>query len=548
MAASTMDNASAQLAIAMQLRDLNELEASGTVDKVVVRLQREQLEIDSGFDAITFEASRRLAISMAKAVEDDAASLRRSMPLPQIDDATFDRLAQLNRPPPKASNLIEPAPQSNNTYQTLPSKAESRKRIRSLTPENEPLSASVNSEGADLLCSSRAALDDDENPHKKVKREQITRVQNSGNQVENSGMSSVSQASTTDLRGAQMMRETAASTTAIQTSPTTAACASCSDQFSVDKLVKTSCEHYYCKDCFGHFIESSIQTHDAFPPNCCKIPIAFVTVADNVSAVVFSNYSARQAEIKNTTAIYCGVQGCGVKIEKDRINELSKRATCVACRRDTCIQCRGEFPPKVNGKQVGHVCKKDKALEEVLTLAKNKGWQTCYQCGNMIALNFGCHHMRCRCDAQFCYRCGTKWRNCDCGDYDEPQLQTRATRGMALRAARRADRGLPPDLRPREQQLAELRQRLRVDCDHNNFSYERRSRMDPGYCEICGYQGWIYIFRCDHCRFTACRDCHNSHGRNGGGNPGEEFIFGNRNHDDDTDEEDKESVSEDESI
>ncbi|KAM0794741.1 hypothetical protein BDR22DRAFT_794804, partial [Usnea florida] len=225
--------------------------------------------------------------------------------------------------------------------------------------------------------------------------------------------------------------------------PATAACASCSDQFAMEDLVKISCDHQYCKDCFGHFVEASLATHDGFPPRCCKIPVAFLTVAKNVSAAIFGRYSSRQMEIKNATALYCGNKKCGVKIEKEGINGL--RATCKTCSKDTCTQCRDEFPPRVQGRNVGHICKKDEAREQVLALAKKEGWQTCYKCANMVALNFGCHHMKCRCNAEFCYRCGIKWKNCACGDYDEPQLQIRATRGMEIRAARRVAQGLPPD-------------------------------------------------------------------------------------------------------
>lgn len=121
-------------------------------------------------------------------------------------------------------------------------------------------------------------------------------------------------------------------------------------------------------------------------------PIAFVTVAENVSAAVFSRYSARQAEIKTATALYYGVQGCGVRIKNDKIDGL--RATCVARSREICTQCRSEVPRNVNGRKVGHVGKKGKLRERVLALAKKEGCQTVYQRGNVVALNFGCHHMR----------------------------------------------------------------------------------------------------------------------------------------------------------
>ena len=385
MAMSTMDNESAKLAIALQLHDLDELEVLGTVDKFVVRLQRQQLEIDSGFDAVTFEASRRLALSMAKAVKDDSVLLNQLTRSPQIDRATFDRLALLNNPPLMSSSLVRPVPQLMCTEGTLSSTARTLKRARSPTSEDEPSSASVNTNGAELSHQPHTAIDRTNRPHKKVRTEQIISDPDS---ILHS--TEDLHPSTADLDN-QEVEETVA-TTVIETPPSTADCASCSDHSTTDQLIKAACEHYYCKDCFGQFIEASLQTHDGFPPKCCKIPIPFVTIAENVSAAVYSRYSARQAEIKNATALYCGIQGCGVKIENDRINGV--RASCVACWKDTCTLCRTEMRKRVSGKKLRHKCKKDKGLEEVLALAKQEGWQTCYHCGNMVALNFGCNHMR----------------------------------------------------------------------------------------------------------------------------------------------------------
>ena len=314
---STMDNASAQLAIALQLQDLNELEASRTVDRYVIRLQRQQLENDFGFDAVTFEASRRLALSMAKAVEDDSALLAQSAQLPQIDDATFDRLASLNHSPSTSSNANEPAPRPKRTAEGKASKTEGNKRARPLTSEDE---------------------------------------------------------------------------TVIETTLSTAQCASCSDNLTTDKLVKASCEHYYCKDCFSRFVEASLQTDSGFPPKCCNIPLGLITIANNVSAAVFSRYNARQAEIMNATTLHCSAQECGMRIENDRIK--GDRATCVTCWRDTCTLCRGGLPQNVDGRNIDHVCQKDKAREQVLALAKEQGWQTCFHCGHLVSLNFGCSHVR----------------------------------------------------------------------------------------------------------------------------------------------------------
>ena len=372
MAMSTMDNASAQLAIALQLHDLDELEGSGAVDTFVIRLQRQQLEVDLGFDAVSFEASRRLALSMAKAVGDDSALLAQSTRLPRIDNATFDRLALLNHPPPASSGVDELALQPKNAEGTLSSKAESQKRVRSLIPKDGPSLASVKSKEAEPSHHSHAAMDQKGQSHKRERGEQIITEERPMNQIEGKEKSSVKdpKTSTADVSAAQVAKETAP-LAVIETSASTADCASCGDHLTIDKLVKVSCKHYYCKDCFSQFIEASIQRVDGFPPKCCKIPITFITVASNVSAALLSSYSKEQAKIKNVTPLYCGIQGCGVRIEKDRIDGV--RATCKSCGRDTCTRCRGEYPRRVNGRNVGHVCKKDKAHEQVLALAKQEG-------------------------------------------------------------------------------------------------------------------------------------------------------------------------------
>ena len=56
-----LDSWSAALAIALRLRDLDELEASGAIDPAISQIQRTQLQIDAGFDTVTFQARLRHA-------------------------------------------------------------------------------------------------------------------------------------------------------------------------------------------------------------------------------------------------------------------------------------------------------------------------------------------------------------------------------------------------------------------------------------------------------------------------------------------------------
>lgn len=336
-----MDNQTATLAIALQLHDLDQLEQSEGLEKAVIDIQRQQLEIDSGFDNVAFEASRRLALSMAKAIEDDSAVLAENTRLPYLDNATFGRLAALNQPPRPPTDPID---RTSVLIQTKPSQ-----HIESYGQQQQQAHQDV------ILIQDNVG-DTSERKHE-----------------ENEEAATSNKAQSSD-----------------DTNLVKAECSSCCDTQDLSRLIKASCDHHYCRDCFEQFIEAGLQTTDGFPPSCCKIPIAFNVVANNVSIPLFHRYRSRQEEIQNATALYCSILGCGVRIESDKINGTTHRATCKACYRDTCTKCRGEVPIK---REDRHICKKDPGREAVLALAKQEGWQACYKCGTMVSLNFGCHHM-----------------------------------------------------------------------------------------------------------------------------------------------------------
>ena len=94
-----MDNATAEAIIAIQLKDLDDLEASGGISNEIADYQRHQLQVDAQFDQVAFDASQRLAISIAKVVEKDSDLLASTTETEPLDDAIFARLSALNKLP-----------------------------------------------------------------------------------------------------------------------------------------------------------------------------------------------------------------------------------------------------------------------------------------------------------------------------------------------------------------------------------------------------------------------------------------------------------------
>jgi hypothetical protein len=165
-------------------------------------------------------------------------------------------------------------------------------------------------------------------------------------------------------------------------------CIGCMDRFPTFQLLKATCEHYLCHNCLCRCVKASLGADVHFPPSCCKLPLAFRIVADNVPAALFKRYRARQLEVQNATTLYCAIPRCSARITEYMIND--QKANCQTCYRNTCLQCRNEI---VADKSIKHICREVSDTQAMLAIARREGWQTCWQCGNMVALNFGCFHM-----------------------------------------------------------------------------------------------------------------------------------------------------------
>ncbi|OTA24223.1 hypothetical protein BTJ68_13582 [Hortaea werneckii EXF-2000] len=121
------------------------------------------------------------------------------------------------------------------------------------------------------------------------------------------------------------------------------------------------------------------------------------------------------------------------------------------------------------------------------------------QAGRSVRVAAGC-----KCKSEFCYICGTPWRNCKCTLWFEHRLldraETLAGRGFA------------------NGNVSEATRRLRVNYQYAHFQqaamWERIGV--PDVCEDCGMDMWIYIMQCKECRLRACLWCSGTKARRGG--------------------------------
>lgn len=160
-------------------------------------------------------------------------------------------------------------------------------------------------------------------------------------------------------------------------------CAACSDEPGPELFI-AACKDAYCGDCLVAYVESSLEPGGTFPPICCDRPLTLQLLEHHVPNDVLSRYQAKQASIKEACSLICAEPNCRLIIEeKDIVENVGH---CSTCKRYTCKKCR-------TLQHKGKDCPTDAEQQEVLKIAKEKGWQPCYQCNNMIERNFGCNHM-----------------------------------------------------------------------------------------------------------------------------------------------------------
>ncbi|KAF2859924.1 hypothetical protein K470DRAFT_258450 [Piedraia hortae CBS 480.64] len=243
-------------------------------------------------------------------------------------------------------------------------------------------------------------------------------------------------------------------------------CLTCGgDDIPAHKSAKLECGHRMCHPCLKRIFELSTKDPAHMPPRCCgdaHIPLKHV---DKLFDTRFKMlWNRKYQEYHTANRVYCCSPQCGQWIRPVHYHRDShgrQYARCPHCKTKVCTLC--------NSKLHKGDCPKDPEIAALIAQAKEQGWQRCFNCHSIVELKEGCNHMTCRCKAEFCMLCGTKWKGCDCPWFDystlpapEGGLQGLYRRFMPQQQPRETVRVLDEERERQERLDEELARRLQA--------------------------------------------------------------------------------------
>jgi hypothetical protein len=184
-----------------------------------------------------------------------------------------------------------------------------------------------------------------------------------------------------------------------------------------DELVRTSCDHVYCQDCFSDMCHAESSSTTEFRISCvggqgqCKHIFALSELQDLLSSTAFESLlSASFASYirRHPSSLrYCPTPDCG-QIYRAISSPSSTSGsppifTCPKCLIPTCTSCHTPHP---NQTCADHREFGSGGREELAKIKKQLGIKDCPRCKTAMEKTDGCNHMTCRgCGAQLCWVC-----------------------------------------------------------------------------------------------------------------------------------------------
>ncbi|CAO2653510.1 Nn.00g029210.m01.CDS01 [Neocucurbitaria sp. VM-36] len=196
-------------------------------------------------------------------------------------------------------------------------------------------------------------------------------------------------------------------------------CSACMDRHARFDVLELTCRrpndlsnHAYCRSCLIDLFKTSLTDTTLFPPRCCGVHIPLSACVPLCPPDLIEQYEEKQIEMAASDPLYCSNRFCAKFMKRE--DQVADIATCPVCKTKTCAICKN---PSHKG-----VCPEDTTVKLLMDVAGENKWQRCHKCRTMVELLVGCYHMRCRCGGEFCYLCAKPWKTCSCSQWDESRL------------------------------------------------------------------------------------------------------------------------------
>lgn len=161
-------------------------------------------------------------------------------------------------------------------------------------------------------------------------------------------------------------------------------CVACDSDLRATEVMRTPCGCVYCRSCLKRVFLNAAKDEELFPPRCCREPIPLEMAAPYMSADDLVFFRKKEIEYTTHNRTYCSNPKCGEFVEPNRVVN-GDCAVCFQCGSGTCVHCKQAF-------HVGD-CPEDEAMQTTLALAREMGWQRCFNCKRMVGLYTGCNHI-----------------------------------------------------------------------------------------------------------------------------------------------------------
>ena len=163
------------------------------------------------------------------------------------------------------------------------------------------------------------------------------------------------------------------------------------DDVPAAKTAKLACGHRMCHACLRRQFLLSVNDPQHMPPTCCSaehIPLRHVEKLFDDKFKRLWNH--KYQEYTTANRLYCPTKGCGEWIKPSKIRSDPtygrKYARCSRCHTKICVLCNAKFHTR-------RQCPRDEETNRIVQMAKDKGWQRCFNCKTMVELKEGCNHM-----------------------------------------------------------------------------------------------------------------------------------------------------------